>query len=154
MWKNLEAAALGAPPRMASSFGAGAGVKGVASRAPVSKRTGVPADSGRATEVKSRRIEATLAKRDKENAGKVKATATESKEVLWASTEQRRSEREAWEKKQREREEEVHNVKEKQRKEQAVSCDRRTAEERVADPAFLVCRSGKGSNLRRSEMLS
>lgn len=46
---------------------------------------------------------------------------SESKETVWALTEQRRLEREAWEKKQREREEVVKQLKESQRREQAVS---------------------------------
>lgn len=111
MWKTREAAAaaLGAPPKLASSFGGG---KRLASRAPLSRKPSASGPSQLTADVKRRRVDAS---------GKENSATDGPKDTMWARTEQRRLEREAWEKKQREREEEVRKVKERQRKEQAVS---------------------------------
>ncbi|ORY90186.1 hypothetical protein BCR35DRAFT_299751 [Leucosporidium creatinivorum] len=117
-WKSREAtaASLGAPPKMSSLGGA---AKRVASRAPTMtrpRRMDVLADSQPPAEPKRRKV-APAPRADK--ADSMKASTTESKETIWARTEQRRVEREAWEKKQRQREEEVRRLKEQQRKEEA-----------------------------------
>lgn len=106
----------------------------------------VLADSELAVEAKRRKITPAVAA---EKAASVKALASiESKQTMWTRTEQRRVEREAWEKKQREREEEVRRLKEQQRMKEAVSCVAHPGVEPCTD-FISPCRSKRGSSSRR-----